>query len=85
MGSQFNIRSEKARALAIELSKDLEQPLAKIVEDALEAYRAIHPRRISRKELLWGSLLKEAQAEVRERGGTFEIDDLYDPETGLPA
>ena len=82
MTRQFNIRSEKARELALDLSKMLHRPLATVVEDALTAYK----RKIDEDEAeLWGPLLRETQAAFRASTVKFEIEDLYDPETGLPA
>lgn len=81
MGKQFNIRSEKAHALALDLSQRFNQPLSKVVEDALTAYDA----KVAADEAeLWGPMLRAAQKEARESTSTFEVDDLYDPDTGLP-
>lgn len=84
MGKQLNIRSEKARARAIELSRELDASVVKVVEDALAAYRPELPRRLSTDEVIWSPLLEIDQRTVRESDCDFEINDLYDPETGLP-
>lgn len=85
MGKQFNIRSEKAHALALDLSQRFNQPLSKIVEDALAAYDRAQPPRPTKNEVLWGPLLADAQRAVKEANSDFMIEDLYDAETGLPA
>lgn len=84
MAKQFNIRSEKAHALALDLSNRLGRPMHQIVEEALAAFDAAQPREVSEDEL-WGPMLERAQAAVREANCDFRIEDLYDPETGLPA
>ena len=40
MTKQLNIRSDRAHALALDMSRRFNQPLSRIVEDALEAYDA---------------------------------------------
>jgi hypothetical protein len=82
MGKQFNIRSERAHGLAVDLSRMLHRPMSVVVEDALFAYK----QKIDDEEAeLWGPLLAETQAAFKASKVKFEIDDLYDPETGLPA
>lgn len=81
MPKQLNIRSDRAHGLALDMSRRFNRPLSKIVEDALEAYDAKNAREEAE---LWGPLLREAQAAFRESKVKFEIEDLYDPETGLP-
>ena len=81
MTKQFNIRSEKAHALAVDLSKRRGKSLTQVVEDALEAY----DQRVAAKEAyVFGPLLREAQAAARRSPSDIKIEDLYDPETGLP-
>lgn len=81
MTKQFNIRSQKAHALALDLSRTLDRPLATVVEDALAAYK----RKLDDDEAeLWGPKLRAVQAAFRESKDDFKIEDLYDPETGLP-
>jgi hypothetical protein len=84
MTRQFNIRSEKARELAVKHARLTGKPLSQIVEEALEAFDKGQPSGISEAEL-WGPLLREAQAHFRKSKTEFRIEDLYDPETGLPA
>jgi hypothetical protein len=84
MTRQFNIRSEKARELAVKHARLTGKPLSQIVEEALEAFDKGQPSRVNEAEL-WGPLLHEAQAHFRESRAEFKIEDLYDPETGLPA
>lgn len=82
MTKQLNIRSDRAHELALDMSRRFDQPLGKIVEDALEAYDA---KNAAEEAELWGPLLRAAQQAARESPSTFKIEDLYDPETGLPA
>jgi len=81
---QFNIRSERAHELAMNLSRRLGKPMHRVVEDALEALDATLQQPVDEAEL-WGSLLHDTQSRFRDSKSTFEIEDLYDPETGLPA
>jgi hypothetical protein len=85
VGRQLNIRSDRARALAAELAARHNKPVARIVEDALEAYAATEAGTEDRDATLrqWQALLEEDRRHL-DNGG-FEIEDLYDPETGLPA
>jgi hypothetical protein len=85
MGRQLNIRSERARALAAELAVRHSKPIARIIEEALEAYAAADRHAEDRESTLryWNGLL-EADRLHLDAGG-FEIGDLYDPATGLPA
>lgn len=87
MGKQFNIRSEKAREIAIKWSRLRNEPLSKIVEEAMVAFDAAQPqpRPMTMREVLRSPLLARAQEAVRRSKSDFEIEDLYDPETGLPA
>ncbi len=81
MTKQFNIRSERAHELAMDLSRMLDKPMSVIVEDALAAYK----RKLEDDEAeLWGPLLRETQAAFKASKVKFEIEDMYDPETGLP-
>jgi hypothetical protein len=81
MSKQLNIRSDRAHALALDMSKRLHKPLAQVVEDALEAY---HKKIETEEAALWGPLLRNAQVAARAFPPDFEIEDLYDPETGMP-
>ena len=83
MGNQFNIRNETARELAVSLSVRLGKPLHKVVEEALRAFDAAHPHPQSAVEK-WLPQLRAIQADLRGKKIEFEIEDLYDPETGLP-
>ena len=85
MSKQFNIRSERARELAIELSKRLGKPLNQVVEEALQAYDEAQPRALTRADVFSREALEKLWAEAREKPEIFKIEDLYDSETGLPA
>lgn len=85
MGRQLNIRSDRAHALAAELAARHNKPVARIVEEALEAYATLKaPAEQDREAKLrhWRELLEEDRKHLND--SDFEIDDLYDPETGLP-
>jgi hypothetical protein len=84
MTKQFNIRSAKAHAIALKHARARSQSLQQIVEAALEEFDSKH-QPIVDEETLWGSLLRKAQDEVRRSKSNFRIEELYDPETGLPA
>lgn len=80
VGRQLNIRSDRAYELAVDLAKMKGKSIAIAVEEALEAHREqeIEARRKRRRALL--------EEDWKDRNqSTFEIEDLYDPETGLPA
>lgn len=81
MGKQFNIRSEKAREIALDLSGRSGRPLAQVVEDALVEHR---DRLAEHEAEVWGPILRETQDAFLASKVKFEIADLYDPETGLP-
>lgn len=81
MGKQFNIRSDRAHELATDMSKRFGKPINKVVEEALEAYDA---HNAAKEAEVWGPLLRAAQQAARETPADFDLDDLYDPETGLP-
>ena len=82
MGRQFNIRSDRAYALASELSALQGRTLAAVVEDALAIYRQTIDAPSERVKR-WKAMLREDRKHLTD--STFEIEDLYDPETGLPA
>jgi len=88
MGRQLNIRSDRARALAAELAERHNKPITRIVEEALEAYakaeqggEAAEDREATLRR--WRELLEVTWANLND--SDFKIEDLYDPETGLPA
>jgi hypothetical protein len=85
MGRQLNIRSDRARALAAELAARHNKPVARIVEEALEAYAEAEKGDEDREATLrhWRALLEETWDNLND--SDFKIEDLYDPETGLPA
>jgi hypothetical protein len=82
MGRQLNIRSDRAYELANELAAREGKSITAIVETALAAYReATQPR--EGRLAHWKKLLEEDRKNLSDSG--FKIEDLYDPETGLPA
>lgn len=86
MPRQLNIRSDRAHALAARLAARHGKPVARIVEEALQAYEAANGGAETPEERLarWQKLLD--QDRKRFCGDeSFKIEDLYDPETGLPA
>jgi hypothetical protein len=82
MGRQLNIRSDRAYALASELSKKQHKSITKVVEEALAAYQAANETQ-SETVARWRELLEQDWANLND--SDFRIEDLYDPETGLPA
>ncbi len=83
MAKQFNIRNEIAYDLALRWSERLNMPMHKVVEQALRAFDAKQPKPVSAIERL-KSVLEHDQELLRRSQSAFEIEDLYDPETGLP-
>lgn len=78
MARQLNIRSDRAVELARDLAARHRKPVARIVEDALEAYGGeTKDERLER----WRQMLKRNREHVDT--SDFEIDDMYD-EIGLP-
>jgi hypothetical protein len=82
MGKQFNIRSDMAYELATEMAAIHGKPIARIVEEALTAYRA---QEIEERRKRWDAALAHDRALLRQSTSNFEIEDLYDSETGFPA
>jgi len=88
LGRQLNIRSDRARALAAELAERHNKPVTRIVEEALEAYAKAEqggdePEDREATLRRWRKLLDEDRKHLND--SDFKIEDLYDPETGLPA
>jgi hypothetical protein len=82
IGRQLNIRSDRAYQLAAELAGRQGKSITRVVEEALVAYRAAtepHGERLAR----WEAQLEETWKHLND--SNFKIEDLYDPETGLPA
>lgn len=78
MPRQLNIRSDRAVELARDLSARHRKPIARIVEDALEAYGGeTREERLER----WMKMIEEGRKE--DNGCGFELEDMYD-EDGLP-
>ncbi|HEX8400864.1 MAG TPA: type II toxin-antitoxin system VapB family antitoxin [Allosphingosinicella sp.] len=78
MPRQLNIRSDRAVDLAHDLAHKLKKPVARVVEEALEAYGGETPEeRLDR----WKKML--AKGHKQDNGCGFEIEDMYD-EIGLP-
>ena len=82
MGKQFNIRSDIAYEIATDMANRHGKPVARVVEEALTAYRA---QEIDKRRKLWLEALDHDWTLLRQSTSNFEIDDLYDPETGFPA
>jgi hypothetical protein len=66
------------------MSLALGKPMHEVVENALREYQRTVAAE-AYEAWLWGPALREAQAAFRDSKSDFKIDDLYDPETGLPA
>ncbi len=82
MGRQLNIRSDRAYELASALSGKLGKSVTAVVEEALVAYRAASETP-SETLARWKVLLEQDRKHLND--SDFKIEDLYDPETGLPA
>jgi len=82
MGRQLNIRSDRAYALASALADKHHKSITAVVEEALAAYQAAAEPR-SERLARWEALLEEDWKHLND--SDFKIEDLYDPETGLPA
>ena len=79
----LNIKDPEAHRLAKELAEIEGTSLTSAVTNALRAALAEHSRRRdSRRQLLTG-LMTSARA-LDLPGGSDLINDLYDPETGMP-
>lgn len=81
MPRQLNIRSDRAYELAAALARKQGKPITAIVEEALTAYGAAlgdKGERLAR----WKAQLEASRKMLNAE--PFEIEDLYDPETGLP-
>jgi hypothetical protein len=87
MGRQLNIRSDRAYELATRLAAERGTPVARVVEEALDALAAAdaQQREASKQAKLkhWMELLEEGWKHL-DPDCDFKIEDLYDPETGLP-
>jgi hypothetical protein len=87
MGRQLNIRSDRAYSLATELAAHRGTSVTKVVEEALEGLRARddadREAAVEAKLRHWMELLEEDWKHL-DPNSDFKIEDLYDPETGLP-
>lgn len=82
MGRQLNIRSDRAYEIATAIAHKEGKSITAVVEEALAAYQRAtetSEERLAR----WKALLEEDWKNLND--SDFEIEDLYDPETGLPA
>jgi hypothetical protein len=82
MGRQLNIRSDRAYEIASALSKKQRKSITTVVEEALSAYQAANETR-GETVARWKKLLEKDWENLND--SDFRIEDLYDPETGLPA
>ena len=87
MGRQLNIRSDRAYELANRIAQRRKIPVSQAVERVLEEadLREQQEQRETRERKLarWNLLLEEGWKHLND--SDFKIEDLYDPETGLPA
>ena len=88
MGRQLNIRSDRAYELATKLADERGTAVSRIVEEALERMARDDEERAEAKAQAtlrhWKELLEEGWKHL-DPDCDFKIEDLYDPETGLPA
>jgi hypothetical protein len=87
MGRQLNIRSDQAYELATRIAARRETSITDAVLLALtelDARDESHARETrEEKRARWNQLLEEGWKQLND--SDFRIEDLYDPETGLPA
>jgi antitoxin VapB len=80
----LNIKSEAVHALVREAAARTGMSQTSVVEEALRRYLEELDRPTRR--LRFEELVADMQRRVREHGGLkMTPEDLYDPETGLPA
>jgi hypothetical protein len=86
MKDQVHIRNAEAAHLARTWAKQTGKSITEVVLDALRRYRPeTRPAASREREERFFRLLKEDQAAFRARlEPEIPIEDLYDPETGLP-
>lgn len=88
MGRQLNIRSDRAFELATRLAAERGTAVTRVVEEALEQLARADEEQAEAKAQAtlrrWMELLEEGWKQ-RDPDCDFKIEDLYDPETGLPA
>jgi hypothetical protein len=83
MKDQVHIRNAEAAQLARTLARQTGKTMSEVVLDALRQYRPGTGRPTSSKRAArWRRLLEEGRRGLREP--EIPIEDLYDPETGLP-
>lgn len=81
----LNIKNERVHALAREAAAKTGKSQTSVIEEALRRYldQLERERRDRDREL--DTLLEEIHRIVRTLPPGMTTDDLYDPETGLPA
>lgn len=83
MGTQMNIKSDEAYALASELARQAGVSLTQAVLDALRARKREVSKTRKVDELM--EFCRETRAMMSPQTLAFDIDkELYDEETGLP-
>ncbi len=84
----LNIKNEQTVALARQLAEATGESLTEAIRRSLEERLAkVHSEdrdRLDRRELLWREI-EQVRTQLGRYGDGFTDDDLYDPETGLPA
>jgi len=81
MGRQLSIRSDRAYELASALSRKRHKSITKVVEEALAAFQQANETE-DETVARWKKMLEHTWAQRND--SDFKIEDLYDPETGLP-
>ena len=86
MKDQVHIRNAEAAHLARTLAKQTGKTISEVVLEALRSYRpGKHPKTPRERGERMIRLLREDQAAYRARGKPeIPLEDLYDPESGLP-
>ena len=82
MGREVTIKSERALEHAERVAQRRNISIEQAIEDALAAFD-IETAHKEAKLRRWETLLLEDRKHLND--SDFAIEDLYDPETGLPA
>lgn len=76
----LNIKNERVHALVRRASQLTGLSQTAVVEQAVERF----VRDVDESDARLDDLLNRMRTELERTGGPLDIDDLYDPATGLP-
>lgn len=77
----MNIKNQEAHDLALAIAREEGKTVTQVVLEALREWRATGPAERRRREI--ERAVRELQGVCR--GMDLSTDELYDPETGMPA